>query len=104
MGITITAVLTSSTCISPILAEDEIIAVAEAENFAATAGLQPGTVIYLPKDVKEQISKPYTYYTIENGKQVPVNLEAVVEGSTASYDTLNLFFYVAGDVVVYVTV
>ena len=48
MGITITAVLTSSTCISPILAEDEIIAVAEAENFAATAGLQAGTVIYLP--------------------------------------------------------
>ena len=82
----------------------EIMITAEAENFEAKAGLPAGTIVRLPKTVTEKTSKPYSYYTIANGTQIPVNLEAVVEGASASYDTLEMFFYVTADVVVYVTV
>ena len=82
----------------------EIIEVAEAEKFEATAGLPAGNIIKLPKSVKEKASQPYAYYTMNNGSQIPVNLEAVVEGSSASFSSLELFFYVTDDVVVYVTV
>ena len=80
----------------------EVIVTAEAEAFEAKAGLPAGTIVHLPKAVTEKTSKPYSYYTMENETQIPVNLEAVVEGSSASYDTLELFFYVNSDVVVYV--
>ena len=83
---------------------NEVIATAEAEKFESAAGLPAGNIIYLPKDVTEKTSKPYAYYTVKNGVQVPVNLEAVVEGSSASYADLQLFFYVTEDVVVYVNV
>lgn len=82
----------------------EVIVTAEAETFEAKAGLPAGTIIRLPKAVTEKATEPYSYYTVENEIQTPLNLEAVVEGSSASYDTLELFFYVDSDVVVYVTV
>ena len=75
-----------------------IITTTEVKKFASTAGLPAGNVVYLPTEVASQTS----YYTLENGKQVPVNLEAVVQGSSASYADLNLFFYVTNDVTVYV--
>ena len=75
-----------------------IITTTEVKKFASTAGLPAGNVVYLPTEVASQTS----YYTLENGKQVPVNLEAVVQGSSASYADLNLFFYVTDDVTVYV--
>ena len=81
----------------------EVIVTAEAETFEAKAGLPAGTIIRLPKAVTEKTAEPYSYYTVENETQIPLNLEAVVEGSSASYDTLELFFYVDSDVVVYVT-
>ena len=77
----------------------EMITTVEAERFEAIAGLPSGNIVYLPKTIKALSS---SYYIVENGKQVPVNLEAVVKGSSASYDTLNLFFYVTEDIVVYV--
>ena len=83
---------------------NEIITTAEAEKFESIAGLPAGNIIHLPKDVTEKTSKPYSYYTVKNGEQIPVNLEAVVEGSSASYADLELFFYVTDDVVVYVNV
>ena len=83
---------------------NEVIATAEAEKFESAAGLPAGKIIYLPKDVTEKVSKPYAYYTVKNGVQAPVNLEAVVEGSSANYADLQLFFYVTDDVVVYVNV
>ena len=83
---------------------NEIITTAEAEKFESIAGLPAGNIIHLPKDVTEKTSKPYSYYTVKNGEQIPVNLEAVVEGSSASYADLKLFFYVTDDVVVYVNV
>ena len=83
---------------------NEIITTAEAEKFESIAGLPAGKIIHLPKDVTEKTSKPYSYYTVKNGEQIPVNLEAVVEGSSASYADLELFFYVTDDVVVYVNV
>ena len=82
----------------------EVIVTAEAEIFEAKAGLPAGTIIRLPKAVTEKAAESYSYYTVENEIQTPLNLEAVVEGSSASYDTLELFFYVDSDVVVYVTV
>ena len=75
-----------------------IITTTEVKKFASTAGLPAGNVVYLPTEVASKTS----YYTLENGKQVPVNLEAVVQGSSASYADLNLFFYVTDDVTVYV--
>ena len=78
----------------------EVITTVEAEAFEATAGLPAGKIVYLPKEISE---KTYSYYTVENGNQIPVNLDAVVEGSSASYADLKLFFYVNGDQVVYVT-
>ena len=83
---------------------NEIITTAEAEKFESIAGLPAGNIIHLPKDVTEKTSKPYSYYTVKNGEQIPVNLEAVVEGASASYADLELFFYVTDDVVVYVNV
>ena len=66
------------------------------------AGLPSGNIVYLPKEVTEKASKTSSYYIIENGEQIPVNLEAVVEKSSASYTDLNLFFYVTDDATVYV--
>ena len=80
----------------------KIITTAEAQKFTSVAGLPAGDIIYLPKEITAKASKPCSCYIIENGNHIPVNLEAVVEGSSASYEDLELFFYVTSDVTVYV--
>ena len=64
----------------------------------ATAGLPAGDIIKLPKSVVDK-----KFYIVKDGNMQDLSLEAVVNGSSASYDSLELFFYVTEDMIVYVT-
>ena len=70
----------------------------EAEKMEATAGLPAGDIIKLPKSVADK-----KFYIVKDGNIQDLSLEAVVNGSSASYDSLELFFYVTEDIIVYVT-
>ena len=70
----------------------------EAEKMEAVAGLPAGDIVKLPKSVADK-----KFYIVKDGNMQDLPLDAVVNGSSASYDSLELFFYVTEDMIVYVT-
>ena len=70
----------------------------EAEKMEAVAGLPAGDIVKLPKSVADK-----KFYIVKDGNMQDLSLDAVVNGSSASYDSLELFFYVTEDMIVYVT-